>query len=80
MKEYNETARAPMSFVMSPYAVGHICRVSRVLQQANGHVLLMGMGGSGRRSVARFATTLAGYDLYEVRKVHQTENYYKVKH
>lgn len=55
-----------MSFVMSTYAIGHICRVSRVLQQANGHVLLMGMGGSGRRSVARFAANLAGYDIYEV--------------
>ncbi|KAF4522383.1 hypothetical protein B566_EDAN012965 [Ephemera danica] len=66
LREYNETSRTPMSFVMSPYAVGHICRVSRVLQQANGHVLLMGMGGSGRRSVARFATNLAGYDLYEI--------------
>ncbi|XP_065334185.1 dynein axonemal heavy chain 3 [Cloeon dipterum] len=66
LKEYNETARSPMSFVMSPYAIGHICRVSRVLQQANGHVLLMGMGGSGRRSVARFAANLAGYDIYEI--------------
>lgn len=55
-----------MSFVMSTYAIGHICRVSRVLQQANGHVLLMVMGGSGRRSVARYAANLAGYDIYEV--------------
>ncbi|CAB3225668.1 unnamed protein product [Arctia plantaginis] len=55
--EYNSTARAEMHLVLFQDAIEHVVRLARVLRAERGHCLLVGPGGSGRRSVA----TLAGH-------------------
>ncbi|RVE44268.1 hypothetical protein evm_011063 [Chilo suppressalis] len=57
LEEYNSTARAEMHLVLFQDAVEHVVRVARVLRAERGHSLMVGPGGSGRRSVA----TLAGH-------------------
>ncbi|XP_028179118.1 dynein heavy chain 6, axonemal [Ostrinia furnacalis] len=57
LDEYNSTARAEMHLVLFQDAVEHVVRVARVLRAERGHCLMVGPGGSGRRSVA----TLAGH-------------------
>ncbi|CAG9558411.1 unnamed protein product [Danaus chrysippus] len=57
LEEYNSTARAEMHLVLFRDAVEHVVRVARVLRAERGHCLMVGTGGSGRRSVA----TLAGH-------------------
>ncbi|KAK4874901.1 hypothetical protein RN001_014261 [Aquatica leii] len=64
--EFNLVSRSPMHLVMFKFAIEHVSRVSRVLMQDNGNVLLVGIGGSGRHSAVKLATAMAEYNLFEI--------------
>lgn len=66
LNEYNTISKSPLSMVMFKFAIEHISRISRVLQQDNGHVLLVGIGGSGRQSASKLATFIADFKIFQV--------------
>lgn len=50
-------------------ACDHVCRISRVIQQPLGNSFLLGVGGSGRQSLARLATFMSNYKIFQIEVV-----------
>lgn len=63
LDEYNDTHRDKIDIVLFNYALEHLARVSRVLTIPCGSMLMIGTGGSGRRSLTRLSAAVAGHAL-----------------
>uniref|UniRef100_A0A182XBB4 AAA+ ATPase domain-containing protein n=1 Tax=Anopheles quadriannulatus TaxID=34691 RepID=A0A182XBB4_ANOQN len=66
LSEYNERSKSPMNLVLFRFAIEHISRVSRVLQMPRGHLLMVGLGGSGRRSAVKLASFMGDSLVFQV--------------
>ena len=47
-------------------AVEHIIKMVRIITTPFGNALLVGVGGSGRKSLAILSTYIAGFDLFQI--------------
>ncbi|GMH42975.1 hypothetical protein BSKO_10897 [Bryopsis sp. KO-2023] len=48
------------------YAVKHVSRVCRVLKQPGAHMLCVGLGGGGRKSLSRFGAYICGMKTFQI--------------
>jgi dynein heavy chain len=69
LEDYNGMVKMQMNLVMFLDACDHVCRISRIIQRPLGNAFLLGVGGSGRQSLARLATFMSNYKIYQIEVV-----------
>lgn len=65
LEEYNLTHRHKMDIVLFRYALEHLAKVCRILVIPCGSLLMVGVGGSGRQSLTKLASNMAGHGLFQ---------------
>ena len=63
LAEYNESNAQKLNLVLFDEAIEHIIRILRVMSIPNGHCLLVGLGGLGRKSLSALAAFIAEFSF-----------------
>lgn len=56
-----------VKLVLFDSVLEHILRIDRVLKQPLGHLLLVGVSGSGKKVLSRFAAWMNGYSVFQIK-------------
>lgn len=78
LEEYNNyPGMARMNLVFFKEAIEHVSRIVRVISQPRGHMLNIGIGGSGRQCLARLGAFICEMGIFqiEVTKKYKTQEF-----
>lgn len=70
LNEFNEEQQDKLNLVMFMEAIEHVIQIMRVITTPNSHVLLVGLGGLGRKSLTSLASYITQFTLKVIKMSH----------
>jgi dynein heavy chain len=65
-EDYNAALSKDMNLVFFMDAIEHVARISRIIRQRRGNAMLVGVGGTGKKSLTRLACFMAEYTCFTI--------------